>query len=287
MRSIALLLATLLTLKLKAESQSPQTIEIWPREKVLQSGEIVEEARSTLTLFAPPNPNGTAVVICPGGGYGQVVGAEGAPIAKWLNSQGITGLVLNYRLPKGDPQRPLNDVRRAIQITKAHHKEWNLKPSQIGVMGFSAGGHLAGMAITKFRAGDPQGSDAISRQSSRPDFAILIYPVVTLGEGTHSGSRQNLLGPNPSKELIDLYSNELHVSLDTPPTFLAHAADDQPVPPLHSAKFHDALLSKKIKTQYLQLPSGGHGLNGYQGPMWEAWQKASMRWLKSLELRAP
>lgn len=266
----------------KIENPAPETIKLWPEDKASIGRGNFENANATLTVFRPQKPNGTAFVICPGGGYGQVVKGEGAPIAKWLNEHGITGVVLNYRLPKGNPHRPLSDVRRAIRLTRHRANDWNLKIDRIGVMGFSAGGHLAAMAATKFDLDARKSSDPVRRITSRPDFAILVYPVITMGPGTHAGSRNNLLGPNPSEELIKLYSNELQVKPQTPPTFLAHAADDRPVPPINSEKFHKALFAKKIPAQYLPLPSGGHGLNGYKGPMWDAWQTQSMEWLSGL-----
>lgn len=266
----------------ETEKLAPETIKLWPEGKApLGDGEF-EKANATLTIFRPQKPNGTAIVICPGGGYGQVVGGEGAPIAKWLNTQGIVGIVLNYRLPKGNPHRPLSDVRRALRMTRSRSEDWNLKSDRIGVMGFSAGGHLAAMAATKFDLDARKSSDPVRQESSRPDFAILVYPVITMGPGTHAGSRNNLLGPNPSDKLIRLYSNELLVTANTPPTFLAHAADDRPVPPINSEKFRDALFAKKVPAKYLPLASGGHGLNGYKGPMWDAWQTQSMQWLTAL-----
>jgi acetyl esterase/lipase len=255
---------------------------LWPAGKAPIGSGKFEMSSATLTVFRPEKPNGTAVVICPGGGYGRVVGAEGAPIAQWLNENGITGLVLKYRLPKGNPLRPLSDVRRALRMARARAKEWGYQPDRVGVMGFSAGGHLAAMAATKFDEGIAKSSDLIERPGSRPDFAILVYPVITMGPDTHGGSRQNLLGAAPGKDLIRLYSNELQVTPQTPPTFLAHAADDRPVPPSNSQKFYEALQAKKIPSEYLKLASGGHGLNGYKGPMWEAWQKRSLEWLGSV-----
>ena len=265
-----------------AEKLAPETIKLWPEGKAPAGAGEFENAHATLTIFRPQKPNGTAIVICPGGGYGTVVGAEGAPIAKWLNTQRITGIVLKYRLPKGNPHRPLSDVRQALRITRMRAGDWSLKPDRIGVMGFSAGGHLAAMAATKFDPGEGKTTDPVLRQSSRPDFAILVYPVITMGPDTHRGSRNNLLGRDPGEELIRLYSNELHVTSNTPPTFLAHAADDRPVPPSNSEKFRDALLAKKVPVKYLPLASGGHGLNGYKGPMWDAWQAQSMQWLTGL-----
>ena len=233
-----------------------------------------------ITVHRPEKPNGTAVVICPGGGYGGLVtGAEGHGIAKWLGSHGITGVVLEYRLPKGRHAAPLSDAQRAIRTVRAESAELHVNPRRIGIMGFSAGGHLASTAGTHFDAGRPDATDVIDRQSSRPDFVILVYPVVSMGPLTHGGSKQNLLGPNPSPELIELYSNEKHVTDQTPPMFLAHALDDKPVPPENSRQLYEALQAKKIPSMYLELPSGGHGLNGYQGPMWDAWQRESLVWL--------
>ena len=239
-----------------------------------------EDVDVRLTLHRPAKPNGTAIVICPGGGYGGLVtGGEGHGIAKWLNGHGITGLVLEYRLPKGRPYVPLLDAQRAIRTARANAKEWKLDSKKIGIIGFSAGGHLASTAATHFDSGVAQSKDSITRQSSRPDFAILVYPVVTMDTTTHAGSRRNLLGDKPSDELINLFSNEKQVTAETCPTYLAHALDDRVVVPANSQAFHDALKQHGTATEYLKLPSGGHGLNGYKGPMWDAWQKQSLEWL--------
>ena len=190
--------------------------------------------------------------------------------------------MLNYRLPKGNPLRPLLDVKRALRMTRMRAADWNLKADRIGIIGFSAGGHLASMAVTKYDLGESKTTDPIQRQSCRPNFAILVYPVITMSEGTHKGSRRNLLGSEPSDDLIKLYSNELHITKRTPPTYLAHAIDDYVVPASNSEKFHKALSEKNVVSKYLPLPRGGHGLNGYKGPMWDAWQAQSMDWLDKL-----
>lgn len=244
-----------------------------------------EDANAWITVHQPPaSSNGTAIVICPGGGYGGlVVGPEGHGIAAWLNQHGITGVVLEYRLPAGRHSVPLLDAQRAIRTVRANAKQWHLDPAKIGIMGFSAGGHLASTAGTHFDDGDATATAPIDRVSCRPDFAILVYPVVTLGAKTHSGSKMNLLGKEPSPELVNLYSNELQVTSKTPPMFLAHALDDGPVPPENSRVLFAALQAKGIPAKYLELPSGGHGLNGYQGPMWDAWQEQSLAWLAELK----
>ena len=202
--------------------------------------------------------------------------AEGHGIAKWLNRHGITGVVLEYRLPAGRSFVPLLDAQRAIRTVRMNAKKWGLEPSRIGIMGFSAGGHLASTAGTHCDDGDAAAAEEVDRLSSRPDFMILVYPVISMGEQAHQGSRTNLLGKDPSPKLVELFSNEKQVTAKTPPTFLAHALDDTPVPPENSKAFYEALQSQKVPSQYLELPSGGHGLNGYKGPMWDAWQATSM-----------
>jgi hypothetical protein len=159
-----------------------------------------------------------------------------------------------------------------------------LNAERVGIMGFSAGGHLASTAATHFDAGRAEAQDPLDRLSCRPDFAILVYPVVTMGPITHGGSKKNLLGENPSAELIERFSNEKQVTERTPPMFLAHALDDAPVPPENSRLLFAALQTQKSPSKYLELPSGGHGLNGYKGPMWDAWQTQSLQWLADLKL---
>lgn len=260
-------------------AEGPFAVRLWP-EKAPNGDETFEVSEAKITVHLPNHAGGPAIVICPGGGYGGLVtGAEGHGIAEWLNSHGIAGIVLEYRLPAGRSFVPLLDAQRAIRIVRARATEWQINPLHVGIMGFSAGGHLASTAATHFDAGNPQATDPLDRRSSRPDFAVLVYPVVTMGEKTHGGSRTNLLGATPSQELMDLFSNEKQVTDKSPPMFLAHALDDAPVPSSNSQALFDALQAAKIPSKYLELPSGGHGLNGYQGPMWDAWQKQSLEWL--------
>jgi acetyl esterase/lipase len=223
------------------------------------------------------------MVICPGGGYRKLVTtAEGHGIAAWLVRHGITGIVLEYRLPAGRQMVPLLDAQRAIRTARYHAEEWKLDPKRIGIIGFSAGGHLASTAETHFDNGNPRASDPIDRVGCRPDFAVLVYPLVTMSGKTHAGSKLNLLGREPSPEAVDLFSNEKQVTDQTPPTFLAHAVNDTPVPPENSREFYAALKRRHVPAEYLELPSGGHGLDGYKGPMWDAWQTGSLRWLAGL-----
>jgi acetyl esterase/lipase len=262
----------------------PERIKLWSERAPIGDGTF-EPTEAKITVHKPEKPNGTAIVICPGGGYGGLVtGPEGHGIATWLNRHGITGVVLEYRLPKGRSHVPLLDAQRAIRTVRSNAKAWGIDPARIGIMGFSAGGHLASTAGTHFDDGDPKASDAIERVSSRPDFMILVYPVVTMGEKTHGGSKGNLLGKNPDAKLVELFSNEKQVTAKTPPTFLAHAKDDGPVPPENSKAFYEALQAQKVPAKYLELPSGGHGLNGYKGPMWDAWQEQSLAWLAEMKL---
>ncbi len=268
------------------ERPKPLTISLWPNQKAPNGDGTFDSNNAALTIHQPPHPNGAAVLICPGGGYGGVViGPEGHGIAKWLNKHGITGIVLRYRLPRGRSAVPLLDAQRALRIVRVRGpQEWHCDPKRLGVMGFSAGGHLASTVATHFDEGNPAAKSSIDRQSSRPDFAILVYPVITMGAKTHGGSRRNLLGAAPSAELVALYSNEKQVTPETCPCYLAHARDDRPVPPENSRLFHAALQSSKVPSEYLELPSGGHGLNGYQGPMWDAWQQGSLAWLRKMKI---
>ena len=234
----------------------------------------LETTHASLTVHRPrpEKANGAAVVICPGGGYGGlVVFPEGmaslsgststaSPGSSWNTDSPAAGRSCRCSTPSAHP----HGAGRA--------KEWNVDPNRIGIIGFSAGGHLASTAGTHFDGGDLRAADPIDRVSCRPDFTILVYPVITMNENTHSGSKANLLGRAPKPELLDLFSNEKPVTAKIPPTFLAHAQDDTVVTPENSRVFFEALQSHQVAAEYLQLPSGGHGLNGYQGPMWDAWQ---------------
>jgi acetyl esterase/lipase len=192
-------------------------------------------------------------------------------------------VVLEYRLPKGRPFVPLLDAQRAIRTVRTNAKAWGVDPAKVGIIGFSAGGHLASTAGTHFDDGDAKAEDPVAKSSCRPDFMILVYPVITMGEKGHGGSRNNLLGKQPDKKLIELFSNEKQVTEKTPPAFLAHPKDDTVVVPENSKVFFDALQARKVPSKYLELPSGGHGLNGYKGPMWDAWQAQSLAWLGELK----
>jgi acetyl esterase/lipase len=279
MRTILVLLFAVLMVTAMNAVESPIRIALWDGQAPVGDGGIDSED-AYLFVHRPVQPDGRAVVICPGGGYGMLcMDPEGHGIAKWLNAQGITGIVLQYRLPKGRHQVPLLDAQRAMRYVRQHATEWELDPTRIGIMGFSAGGHLASTLATHFDAGVANAADAIAQVSCRPDFAILIYPVISTGEQGHRGSIANLLGSNPPPELLSLYSNEGQVTGDTPPCFLAHAKDDSVVPIENSRLFAAACEDKSVSVRLLELPNGNHGLNGYKGPSWDAWQAGSLAWL--------
>jgi acetyl esterase/lipase len=235
----------------------------------------------TVHLAPPDKANGSAVVICPGGGYGALMMSyEGHDVAKWLNEQGVAGIVLQYRIRPYQHPAPLNDAKRAMRIVRAHAAEWKIDPKRIGVMGFSAGGHVASTIGTHFDAGDPNAADPIERVDCRPDFLILVYPVITMDLKTHGGSRENLLGKNPSAEDINLLSNEKQVTEKTPPAFLVHSKLDKAVSVENSKMFYEALQAHKVAAEFLEMPTGDHGLGCGKGPLWAEWQEKCLAWMK-------
>ncbi len=247
----------------------------------------------TVYLPAKKHATGKAVVICPGGGYhGLAYDWEGDDIARWYNSKGIAAIVLKYRLPISKSvinkqEVPLQDAQRAIRLVRHHADEWNIDKNQIGVMGFSAGGHLASTLGTHF---DDETKlikkDAIDLLSARPDFMVLIYPVISMKEEvTHEGSRLALLGENPNQKLVDYYSNELQVKENTPPTFLLHATDDKSVSVENPLLFYRGLRENNIQNCEMHIyPKGGHGFSLAigQGRL-QGWTDRLYEWLLSLK----
>ncbi|WP_194768605.1 alpha/beta hydrolase [Tamlana sp. I1] len=222
----------------------------------------------TLEVFIPNKRSATkkAVIICPGGAYHHIAyDWEGTDIAKWFNSKGITAFVLKYRLPESKSllvnyKAPLQDAQRAVRLVRAHSEKWNLDKNQIGIMGFSAGGHLASTLGTHFDNDKNSISSPMDRISARPDFMVLIYPVITMKSNyTHLGSRTSLIGANPNQKLIDFYSNELQVTKNTPPTFILHSADDEAVSVMNSIQFYEALIKEGVSSEMHIYPKGGHG----------------------------
>ena len=267
-----------------ADTLPPVRIPLWTDKAPDGLGGWTNDLRAAITVHRAPQPDGRAVVICPGGGYtGLMMDPEGHGIARWLNRHGITGVVLEYRMPVGGrPLVPLLDAQRALRTVRAHATDWRIDTHRVGIMGFSAGGHLAATASTRFEPGIPDATDPIARFGSRPDFTVLIYPMITMSPIMHVSLRQNLLGSAPTAEAIRLYSCELQVSKQTPPAFLAHAVDDTVVTLENSRLYHQALKAQGIPTRLLELPDGGHGLHGYQGSSWDAWQRESIAWMKAL-----
>lgn len=263
-----------------------------PEERV-QEGNIlwvrhVQNPKVEVRLPSRGNATGQAVVVCPGGGYGGLAyDWEGTDFAGWLNGHGIAAIILTYRLPAdGDVAHekwrvPLLDAQRAIRLTRAHAADWGINPAKVGIMGFSAGGHLASTAGTHFDAGSQESSDPVDHFSSRPDFMILVYPVISMmKEATHGGSRRNLLGENPSDELVHHYSNELQVTAETPPTFLVHAGDDGAVPVANSLLFYKALLAQHVSAELHLYPKGGHGFSfGRSKGRLQDWTQLCARWM--------
>jgi acetyl esterase/lipase len=238
----------------------------------------------TLTPYFPPaeKANGAAIIVCPGGGYSHLADHEGRPVAEWLNTLGITAFVLKYRLgPRYHHPAPLLDAARAIRTVRARATEWHLDPGRIGILGFSAGGHLTATIGTHFDAGKADAPDPIDRLSSRPDLMVLIYPVITMKEFTHAGSKKMLLGENPTPELITLLSNDEQVTKETPPAFLVHTADDPGVPVENSLRFAAALRKARVPVEIHIYEHGPHGFGlGTKDPILATWPQRCAEWLR-------
>jgi acetyl esterase/lipase len=246
----------------------------------------------TIEVYLPAKQiaTGKAVVIFPGGGYGILAyDWEGTDFAKWLNSQGIAGIVVKYRLPKSasltDPKEvPLMDAQRAIRLVRQNASSWNIDPSKVGIMGFSAGGHLASTLSTQYSHTVDRTMDAVDALSARPDFSVLVYPVITfVNPAIHSGSMKALLGDNDTDDLKRRFSAELNVTSETPPTFLVHAGDDTGVPVENSLLYYAALRAKGVSASLHVYPKGGHGFafGMGKGPV-ENWRDVLLDWMKAL-----
>jgi acetyl esterase/lipase len=264
MRLPLLLLLVIASSSFAAEAPIP----LWPNGAPGAKGQTPGDI-PTLTPYLvdalpakPPQPGRTAVVVCPGGGYAGLAPHEGEGYALWLNQHGIDAFVLNYRLGSNGYRHPamLQDAARAVRTVRAHAGEWQIDPRRVGIMGSSAGGHLASTLLTHSDPGIPSSSDPIERQSSRPDFGILCYAVITMGRFTHQGSKDNLLGRNPSPELVNLLSNEKQVTEGTPPCFIWHTGEDRTVPVENSLAFAAALRACHVPFDLHIYEKGGHGM---------------------------
>lgn len=292
------------TLAINASAQT-QILKVWPDgipgsirsetyfEESTVTGDIVslyeKVTDPSLTVFLPPaeKATGTAVLICPGGGYGVLAfDHEGFAIARWLNSNGIAGIILKYRLPsdlimKDKSVGPLQDAQEAMRIIRRNASRWKINQHKIGVIGFSAGGHLASTLSTHFAEKVYEVKDTTS---ARPDFSLLIYPVVTFDSSfTHAGTRQNLIGDKPSEYTVRYFSNELRITRNTPPAFLVHSADDKVVPVRNSIVYFEGLIRNNIRAEMHIFEKGGHGYGlAINRETESAWPELCLSWLKEI-----
>jgi acetyl esterase/lipase len=306
MKKLTFFVTTIIMFTITSSAQE-KIVPLWPAGKVpnyqktnetekRESGDIltvsyVQQPDIAVFLPAKKNATGQAIVVCPGGGYGVLAyDWEGTDIAKWLNSKGIAAIVLKYRLPNSKSnvvpyQSPLMDAKRAMRLVRAKAGQWNIKKDKVGVMGFSAGGHLASTLGTHFDEGNPAAADSVERFSSRPDFMVLVYPVITMTKKfMHEGSRNNLIGNHPDEALAKNFSNELQVTKNTPPTFLVHATDDDAVPVENSLVFYQALKDQGVPAEMHIYPTGGHGFGLAIGQYYlQTWTDRCIDWLRGLK----
>lgn len=282
-------------------NRQPEVLPLYPEgvpnakpapdeESAVSSGNVLRISKvsnPTLTVYRPAKPNGLAVIICPGGGYGILAfDKEGTRVAEVLNSWGVTAIVLKYRIPNDaycidKSVAPLQDAHQAIRTVRRNAKAWNVDANKIGIMGFSAGGHLASTATTHFDFN----ADANNKDTTsvRPDFAILVYPVISFDAAiTHMGSRTNLLGTAPTAEQLKFFSNELQVTPRTPPVFLVHAGDDKAVPVANSLRFYQACVDAGVRAEMHLYPEGGHGFGMYNTTTKDDWMERLKLWLMEL-----
>lgn len=282
--ALCLLPCLLLFVAPAALAQAAAAEPLWPAGA---PGALGGEAKDipTLTRYAPADgaANGATMLVLPGGGYARLADHEGQGYAEWLAARGVTAYVLKYRLGSAGYRHPamLHDAARALRTLRARARSEGLDPARVGVIGSSAGGHLAATLLTRFDAGAPESADPIERESSRPDLGVLCYPVISLGRFTHAGSKRNLLGETPPEDLAALLSNELQVTAQTPPAFIWHTAADQAVPVENALLFASALRAAGVPFELHVYENGKHGLGlptaGRGAP---AWDEACLAWLK-------
>ncbi len=282
---------------LLAADPAPQTFPLYPGKAPLAVGDS-DADKPMLTAYRPEKPNGTAVVVCPGGGYGFLaMDHEGKQVGEFFAKLGVTAFVLKYRIVTKDRpgplgEAPLLDAQRALRLVRAKAKDYSIDPKRVGIMGFSAGGHLASTATTHFNVGGLKNDDDVEKESCRPDFAILAYPVITMETGvTHGGSRNNLLGPKPDEKLIERYSNEKQVTKDTPPVFIFHTSADTAVVPENAVRFYLACKKAGVPVEMHIYEKGRHGVGLGRDPKWtggeksvETWPDRLTDWMKARDL---
>ncbi len=298
MKQIPFLL--ILLISVMATSAQDIILKVWPDGAPNHNGMDKPEEKydgirvrnvsvAEIFVFLPPNEinTGAAVVICPGGGYQiEAMDHEGLDMAKWLQAKGIAGIVLKYRLPYGHHEIPSGDLRQAIRIVRFNAADWRIDNNKIGIAGSSAGGHLASTVGTRFDFGNKESSIPLERISCRPDFMLLLYPVISFREEIgHMGSRRNLIGEGNDWKLVRQYSNELHVSAETPPTFLVLADDDKGVLPINSVEFYLALKKYNIPAEMHIFREGSHGfgMNKTNLPV-DQWPELFYYWLKAVDI---
>ncbi|MBI1320631.1 MAG: alpha/beta hydrolase fold domain-containing protein [Candidatus Hydrogenedens sp.] len=262
-------------------------IPLWPDGAPEAKGE-ARIHQPSITYYLPEHSSGTGVVVCPGGGYGGLaMDHEGEQIAQWLKSNGIAAFVLRYRhAPLYQHPVPRMDVRRAVRLVRSRAEEFGLNPERIGVLGFSAGGHLTATSGTQFEAGHPDAEDPVERVSSRPDFIAPIYPVITMQDPyTHAGSRRNLLGEEPDPALVEQMSLETQVTADTPPAFIVSTTEDAAVPVQNALRFYEACVNAKVPATLHVFNTGRHGLGlGPDDLPFHAWPGLFIEWIGHLGL---
>ncbi|HWV35221.1 MAG TPA: alpha/beta hydrolase [Thermomicrobiales bacterium] len=258
-------------------------LPLWP-EGAPEIKDVAPGDGPTLTPFLLPQGHGPApaIVVCPGGGYRIKAEHEGAPIAEWLNSLGLVAFVVDYRVAPYRHPAPLQDAQQALRLVRANASRWGVLADKVGILGFSAGGHLAATAGTWWDRGDAASDDPVRRESSRPDMLVLCYPVISFADVAHVGSMENLLGPNPAQDRREALSAERNVSAETPPTFLWHTADDEVVHVEHSLRFASALRAHDVPFSLHVFPHGRHGLGlAEDDPVVGAWTSLCASFLQS------
>lgn len=311
MKLPALLMSSLLLSTADAAFSDHPVIPLWPEgvpaavrpdapaakgplgpEKLEEGGRLANISEPTLTIYWPAvdRPNGTAVIICPGGGYGILShDREGIQYAQWLSHLGVTSFILKNRLKEYGHPAPLQDVLRAVRLVRSRAAEFRIDPARLGVMGSSAGGHLAASAGTLFDHADGRTGHALDAVNARPDFLILMYPVITMAEGvTHAGSRENLLGKNRTPEAEAFFSLENRVTAATPPTLLIHTQEDKSVPIENSIRFFQALTRAGVPAEFYAFEQGGHGMGMRDGLGTSSdWPDRAREWLRARGLLTP
>ena len=285
-----LLACSAVALVAQSEPAPPaRPIPLWPNGAPGALGHGFDDIPTITPFLADPNiSTGASFIVCPGGGYWILADHEGSSIARWLNTLGISAFVLKYRhAPEYHYPAPILDAERAMRYVRSNAANYGLDPEKVGIIGFSAGGHVASTVGTHFDNGNPQAADPIDRVSDRPNLMILGYPVITMGPYTHAGSKKNLIGDHPSQQMVDLLSNEKHVTAQTPPTFLVQTVDDNVVPVENSLMFAEALKKAGVPFELHLFQHGPHGFGLADGmnhapniPYLAVWSQLAADWLK-------